>query len=497
MPKAPTLVIMLLAALVLPPPAARADADGLPNIVFILVDNLGYGDIGAFGGGVLRGAPTPSIDELAAQGLRLTNFNVEPECTPSRAALMTGRMPIRSGLDRPVAGPGIKAGLSPWEITLPELLKQAGYSTVMYGKWHLGDSDGRLPNDQGFDEWWGFPKSSGETLRAIQPGWSPEIAPFQPLLEGRAGETSRQVGVYDLDMRPLMDETITEKSVSWIRKNAGKKSPFFLYVAYSLPHSPPLPNPRFADSNRTDYQNALREIDANTGAILAALRQAGTEDNTIVVWASDNGPETLQGIGVQYGAQADSGPFRGEFPSAWEGAIRVPAIVRWPGHVPAGRSSNEIVSIADFYATFATIADVKDRIPKDRAIDSVDQTALFLGKTVKSPREHVMYFYDEVLLAIKWRQFKVHLQVRSPADGPVKVAGQGVVHGYALDLSYPWIFNLENDPKELWNISSTSEWLGRPVGRVQAMYYQSVARFPNLSPGQARPNAPRGDASDN
>lgn len=479
------LAVLLPGAVVASEPATRK-----PNIVFMLVDNLGYGDIGVYGGGELRGAPTPRIDQLASEGLRLTNFNVEPECIPSRAALMTGRMPIRSGLDGQVAVPGNRGGLSPWEFTLPELLQKAGYRTAMYGKWHLGEQDGRLPNDQGFDQWWGFPKSSGDTLRELQPGWTPEIAPQQPILEGLAGQPSREVGVYNLAMRPLMDGIITEKSVAYILEQAGSSKPFFLYVPFSLPHTPPLPNPGFADRDRTDYQNALREIDANTGAILDALDSADLVDNTIVVWASDNGPETLQGIGVQYGAQGDSGPFRGEFPSGWEGAIRTPAIIRWPQRVSPNTSSNEVVSIVDFYATFARLAGVEGDVPSDRAIDSIDQTDLFLGKTDKSKREHVMFFYDSALLAVKWRNYKVHFQVRNAADGIVRVAGQGVTNGYVMELNYPFIFNLENDPKELWNMSGTSEWLGPPMTRIQAQYYRSVTRFPNLKPGQVEPGDP-------
>ena len=405
--------LFLCLALLVPGPAANAAAQETrkPNIVFILVDNLGYGDTGAYGGGELRGAPTPRIDQLAREGLRLTNFNVEPECTPSRAALMTGRMPIRSGLDGQVANPGSRGGLSPWEVTLPELLKQAGYRTAMYGKWHLGEENGRLPNDQGFDEWWGFPKSSGDTLRELQPGWSADIAPQQPLMEGLAGQASKEVGVYDLAMRPLMDGMITEKSVAYILDQTGSTQPFFLYVPFSLPHTPPLPNPKFADKSKTEYQNVLREIDANTGAIL------------------------------------------------------------------------------DFYATFAHLVGVENGIPRDRAIDSIDQSDLFLGAQSRSRREHVMFFYDSALLAVKWRNYKVHLQVRNPAEGTVRVAGQGVTNGYVMKLNYPWIFNLENDPKELWNMSGTSEWLGQPVTRIQTQYYRSVARFPNLKPGQDKPAA--------
>jgi arylsulfatase len=461
-------------------------ADERPNIVFMLVDNLGYGDIGAYGGGELRGAPTPAIDALAAEGLRLTNFNVEPECIPTRAALLTGRMPIRSALAVPVATGGGN-GLSPWEFTLAELLKQAGYSTAMYGKWHLGEVEGRFPTDQGFDEWWGFARSSSDTLRELQPGWSEELAPQQPLLEGKAGQPTKIVGKYDLAMRRQMDATITDKAVQYVRKHAGGAQPFFLYVPFSLPHYPALPNPKFAQPGKSDYQNVLREIDANTGAILAALREAGIEKNTLVVWASDNGPETVQGIGVTYGGQSDPGPFRGEFPSAWEGAIRTPAILRWPGRIAANRSSNDVVSVLDFYATLAHIAGVPERIPQDRAIDSVDQTAFLLGKSPRSARESVMFFYDNELLAIKWRNMKIHFQLREPAAGTVRQTGQGVITGYRATPSYPWIFDLENDPKELWNIGGTSEWLGRPLMRVQGQYFASLARFPNLKPGQVEP----------
>jgi arylsulfatase len=158
--------------------------------------------------------------------------------------------------------------------------------------------------------------------------------------------------------------------------------------------------------------------------------------------------------------------------------------------VSPNTSSNEVVSIVDFYATFARLAGVEGDVPSDRAIDSIDQTDLFLGKTDKSKREHVMFFYDSALLAVKWRNYKVHFQVRNAADGIVRVAGQGVTNGYVMELNYPFIFNLENDPKELWNMSGTSEWLGPPMTRIQAQYYRSVTRFPNLKPGQVEPGDP-------
>jgi arylsulfatase A-like enzyme len=466
--------------------ASAAGTTQRPNIVFMMVDNLGYGDVGVYGGGDVRGAPTPRLDQLAAEGMRFTNFNVEAECTPSRSAFMTGRMPIRSGTSR-VALPPLPQGIAPWEYTIAELLHDAGYESAMYGKWHLGDRPGRMPNDQGFDEWWGFAYSSGETVNELQPGWSPELAPIQKILQGTRGEPSVAVGEYNYAMRPLMDEAITRKSVDYIKAHARDDKPFFLYVPFSLPHSPPLPNPKFRDPRRTDYQNVLVEIDHNAGEILDALKTAGIEGNTIVVWTSDNGPQTHLGPGFPYGAAGDPGPFRGEFPSAWEGAIRTPCIIRWPGQVKPGRVSNEIVSILDFYRTFARIAGAAERVPTDRPIDSIDQTDFLLGRQEKSSRESVMFFYERDLLAIKWRNYKVHMVVREPSRGDVRVPGQSEITAYAATPTYPWIFDVTNDPKELWNIGPSSIWLGRPVGKINVAYARSVQQFPNLEPGSDGP----------
>ncbi len=457
-----------------------------PNIVFMLVDNLGYGDLGCYGGGVVRGAPTPRLDKLATEGLRLTNFNVEPECTPTRAAFLTGRMPVRSGTSK-VPLPGLPQGLTPWEYTLAELLHDAGYQSALYGKWHLGDKQGRYPTDQGFDEWWGFAHSSAETLNNIQPGFSPDISPIQKIQQGKRGELTTDVGDYDYAMRPLMDEKITQKSVAYIKAHAKDEKPFFLYIPFSLPHAPPLPNPKFKDKNHTDYQNVLREIDHNAGDVLDALQAAGVEDNTIVVWCSDNGPETHQGPNIMYGAQSDTGPFRAEFPSGWEGAIRVPCIIRWPGHIQAGRTSNEIVSVLDFYRTFANIAGAAEKVPADRPIDSIDETDFFLGKQEKSNREFVMFFYDGELLSVKWRNFKVHFSVRETSTGPVRMPGQQMITSQVITPTYPWTFDVENDPKELWNISAANTWIGVPVAKINLAYEKSLKDHPNIQPGDEGP----------
>ncbi len=453
-----------------------------PNIVFMLVDNFGYGDLGSYGGGIVRGVPTPELDKLAAEGMRLTNFNVEPECTPSRSAFLTGRMPVRSGTSS-VDQMGGLVGMTPWEYTLAELLSDHGYASAAYGKWHLGEVAGRLPNDQGFDEWYGILNSSNAPLRELQPGYDPELVEHEGVYRGVKGSESERVADYDMAKRRLLDREVTDRSVNYIEEHADSEAPFFLYVPFSLPHSPPLPHPDFDRKGHSDYQNALAEIDHNAGRIVTAVDDAGIAEDTIVVFASDNGPETMLGIGIQYGGQSDSGPFRGEFPSAWEGAIRVPAIIRWPGHTTPGRVSNEVVSILDFYRTFANVAGASEGIPQDRPIDSVDQTAFLFGNQQSSNREHLLVFYAQELLAIKWRNYKIHFITRSPSRGAVVQAGQSVLSSTHDKLGLPQIFDIENDPKELWNIAAANNWLKPVITPLLREYAISTRRYPNVKPG--------------
>src|SRR4051794_8550608 len=195
-----------------PPPANGKK----PNIVFILMDNLGYGEVGAYGGGITRGAATPRIDRLAAEGTRLTNFNVEAQCTPSRSCFLTGRFSIRSGTHSVPIGGGLE-GLTRWEVTLAETLSDAGYATGAFGKWHLGSTQGRLPNDQGFDEWYGIPRTTDEAFWPNEPAAKAAGVPFTHVMEGRKGEPSRDGVVYDLDQRRLIDAEITRRTIDFMK----------------------------------------------------------------------------------------------------------------------------------------------------------------------------------------------------------------------------------------------------------------------------------------
>lgn len=454
------------------PPPASPPPPRPPNIVLLLSDNVGFGELGSYGGGVLRGAPTPRLDRLAAEGMRFTNFNVEVECTPSRSALVTGRMPIRSGTWRAAAA-GMPGGLAPWEHTLAETLSEAGYATALFGKWHLGDTPGRFPTDQGFDRWWGFPFSTNVAQYTKLPGFDPKVAQIPQLLEGERGQPVRAVEPYTLENRPLIDERIAEKSAAWLREQAGTGKPFFLLVSWSLMHHPYLPHPAFAGrSGNGPFADAMVEHDHRVGQVLDAIDAAGIAKDTIVIYASDNGPDS-----AHYPVVSSSGPYRGYLGSAFEGSIRTPLLVRWPEKVARGGSTNEIVAMVDLYPTLARIAGA--RVPDDREIDGLDQGDLLLGRSERSAREHVLVFSSRTLLAVKWRRFKVFLTGDDPA--PKDRAWRR--------LWAPLVYNVEQDPREEVETTIDNLWLMQPVMRKVYELLFSVEKEGLILPGGEAPEA--------
>jgi arylsulfatase A-like enzyme len=476
------LLAFSVAAIVASAPAS-AQQPKKPNIVFMLMDNLGYGELGVYGGGVLRGAPTPRIDTLASEGLRLTNFNVEAQCTPSRSALMTGRFAIRSGTyEVPIGGP--LDGLTEWEVTIAELLSGQGYATGMWGKWHLGSVEARLPTNQGFDEWYGIPRSYDEALwpslneaKGMWPsvgnkqGWNEKIVPAEPIYEARKGEKPRQVAKLDLDKRRTMEAEITSHAVDFIKRKASENKPFYAYVSFSLMHIPTLPNPEFAGkTGNGDWADCLAEMDYRTGQILDAIKQAGIEDNTIVIFASENGPEATDPW------QGDSGPWRGTYFTAMEASLRAPFIIRWPGKVPAGRVSNEIVHIVDTYTTLAHVGGAE--VPKDRAIDGVDQMDFFLGKQETSNREGFPAYVADRLTAVKWRNWKMHL---------IK---QDNMYDVPQKLPLPKLNNLLADRKEERDVIAFNSWVTFPMVKIVGEFEASLKKYPLIKVGTPDPYTP-------
>jgi arylsulfatase len=263
------------------PAEKRSAGDGKrPNIVFVLMDNLGYGEVGCYGGGVLRGAPTPRIDKLAAEGTRLLNFNVEAQCTPSRSCIMTGRFSIRSGTYEVPIGGG-NDGLTQWEVTLAELLSAAGYATGHFGKWHLGSDNGRLPNDQGFDEWYGIPRTTDEAFWPSDPGAKAAGVPLTHVMEGRKGQKSRELAVYDLEQRRRIDAEVTRRAIDFMKRSVQAGKQFYAYVPFTLVHFPTLPNPKFAGkTGYGDFSDALAEMDAHVGELLDAIDDLRVREKT-------------------------------------------------------------------------------------------------------------------------------------------------------------------------------------------------------------------------
>jgi len=325
--------------------------EGKPNVVFILADNVGYGDLGPYGGGELRGAATPRIDQLAREGLRLTQYLVEPGCTPSRAALMTGQYSIRNGLSLIIV-PGSESTLSKSAVTMGELFKGAGYATAIFGKWHLGAEPQSLPTAHGFDEFYGIPPDiswdSATYVDTITMTHSINAPPDELLAKGPqiveavAGGPLRTVKPYTREVRAEIDNELVAKSIDFMKRQTAAGKPFFLYLPFSMGHFPNLPSKQFAGKSRIgQYGDKLMEGDFHVGQIMDTLKELGVDDNTLLVFASDNGPqgETAREMGNQGTPDmGNSGPFRGELGEATEGSIRTFCFVRWPGKVVPART---------------------------------------------------------------------------------------------------------------------------------------------------------------
>src|SRR5499427_3150924 len=374
-----------------------------PNVVFILADNVGYGDLGPYGGGELRGAPTPRIDQLAREGLRLTQYLVEPACTPSRAALMTGQYSIRNGLSLIII-PGSPNTLSARAVTMGDLFKGAGYATAIFGKWHLGKDPQSLPTAHGFDEFYGIPPDTSwdsatyvdkiELTHSFAAPPDVLLARGPQIVETTAGGELHNVKPFTPEVRAEIDNELVAKSIDFMKRQTAAKKPFFLYLPFSMGHEPNWPSSQFKGKSRIgNYGDKMMEGDYHVGQILDTLKELGVDDNTLVMFASDNGPqgETAREMGNQGTPDmGNSGPFRGELGEATEGSIRTFCIVRWPGKVKPGTSSYAMFSIMDFFPTFARI--IGSKIPTDRPIDGVDQTDVLFGNSETGNRDGLLTF---------------------------------------------------------------------------------------------------------
>ena len=407
-----------------------------PNFIIIFADDLGYGDLGCYGHPTIR---TPNLDRMAYEGQKWTNFYAGASvCTPSRAALMTGRLPVRSGMTSKksrVLFPDSKNGLPVEEITIAEQLKKAGYATAAIGKWHLGHKEQYLPTNNGFDYYFGIPYSNDMDMMVDIPYWDYWKQPDDSIkVEHFNVPLLRNTKIVE---QPANQHTITkrysEETISFIREN--KEGPFFVYLAHNLPHIPLFASDQaIGKSKRGLYGDVVEEIDHGIGKILDVLESEGLAENTIVMFTSDNGPWLpMQNNGGSAGLlKAGKG-------TTWEGGMREPAIFWGPGQIESGTIS-DLGSTMDLFATFCAMASVE--MPKDKILDSYDLSAT-LTKKKPSPRQHILFYRGPELYAARLGSFKAHYVT----EGEYGQFGEREEH------ATPLLYNLDYDSSERLNIA--------------------------------------------
>jgi len=451
-----------------------------PNVLLIFLDNFGWGEPGFNGGGIVRGAPTPALDQLADEGIRLTNFNVEVQCTPSRSALMTGRYAIRSGNGTVPIGQGIY-GLVQWEVTLAEMLSEAGYATGMFGKWHLGRTPGRFPTDQGFDEWYGVPNSTDEAVYSSVPGFDTSGLPESYVMASVRGQEPQLIRPYRLDYRPLIDRDLTDKAISFMERHAGTGTRFFAYLPYTATHFPAMPHPDFlGKSGRGLWGDLLMQIDSYVGELLATLDRLGIADNTLVIFTADNGPEALSAgetsMTVETAVHGSAGPWRSTLFTGYEGALRVPFAARWPTTIEAGRVSDEIVHAMDLFPTLAKLTGGK--VPDDRIIDGIDMSAFFRGERDQSGRDGFIVYMGNDIFGVKWRDWKLHFKEQTGWNGSLR------------EYTLPRVYNLISDPQERDNVVFPHTWVPKAALPQLEAHLLSLKQHPPIPMGTADPYSP-------
>ena len=461
------LVILLPAAAASPTASVPGPPQQRPNIVLMFPDNLGWGEVGTYGS--VRGVPTPNIDSIADAGIQLNNFNVEYSCTVSRIALLTGRYAVRAGGSQ-------SSGMTLWETTIAEALQPLGYATGLFGKWHVG-GDGwegsREPTDQGFDEWYGIPGTSHTAQFTSFDTWDPATMEEPYIWEGRVGEQARRVKPYDMDTRRTVDREAAERGIAFMERNVGENRPFFFYYPITQIHFPTLAHPDFdGTTGAGDIGDSMADVDYNVGLVLSAIDRLGIENDTIVFWCTDNGAERRRPW------RGSAGPWNGFYNTAMEGGIRTPCVIRWPGRIPAGQVSNEIVHQVDFFPTLAAAVGAPEIVPTDRAIDGVNQLPFLEGAQSHSNRESVIYMAQGGRIqAVKWRDWKFWYAFRPEAGDP-------------NPSETVRLFHLRSDPKEETDVKDFNPWVKSVVDRIVAEFEATTELYPHVPPGAEDPYTP-------
>lgn len=462
-----------------------------PNVLILLVDDMGYGDPGAFGGGEMAGAPTPNIDKLAQNGLKLTSTYTTPLCTPSRAALYTGRIPARSGLTRPLLASD-RPTHNPWadEVSAAKLLSNSGYITGLSGKWHIGEAKGMQPQDVGFDEFHGFLSVVSEYTQYMDAAKYPQLmlnpdrlATFKGLSQYNAVVEGKKGGdlkiVYPLDTPKQMgnvDQDFANWSVDFMKRASQANKPFYLVHAFAKVHFDNYPGDGYQGRSpaKLPYKDAVVEVDDIVGRLIQTLKDTGQEDNTLVFFTSDNGPEE--------DTYPDSGytPFRGGKGTTWEGGVRVPGIAYWPGMIKPGRVSDGLFDLMDLFNTSLELGGIESKIPKERYIDGVDQAGFLLSDHGETARQAVFSYNQADFSAVRWGEFKAYFMVQL-FDQPFSNISMSTFVPVGVS---PWVFDIYRDPKErLTRSNGDYEWAYGPILAMQAAHMATFKKYPKKDIG--------------
>jgi arylsulfatase A len=432
--------------------ALAAQAQTPPNIIMIYADDLGYGDLGCYG----SSNHTPNLDRMAAEGVRFTQFySANPVCSPSRAALLTGRYPTRCGVPR-VLFPRDTEGLDLSEKTLADLLKAKGYKTMAIGKWHLGHTPKYLPTSRGFDEYYGIPYSNDMMPR-----------PLLHAVAGSAAETVEETATLE-----TLTPRYTEQAVKFIERSKG--SPFFLYMPHTYPHIPLAASTRFRGKSKNGlYGDVIEEIDWSVGEVLAALKKNGVDGNTLVMFSSDNGPWY----------QGSPGRLRGRKGSTYEGGVREPFLARWPGHIPAGKVCRGVAGTIDIVPTVAKLCGAA---LSSNPVDGIDIWPLLSGSKPQLEREALLYFDNWDVQCARWGRWKLHFaRYNSFIYGPAPGAGR-----VNVKLPNPELYDLEADPDESYDVAPENP---KVVAEIKGRVERLLTGFPDevkKAYAETRPGGP-------
>ena len=473
----------------------RANNDKPPNIFYILIDDMGFGDIGIPELNAIRGYKTPALNEFADQGMRMARMYTEPSCTPTRVAFMTGRQPFRNGMgDTAVDISGF--GLADEEVTLAEVLSEVGYNTIHIGKWHMGDIKESWPNHQGFD-FAAFPihqqgqltifndDAANEEVTVgigdnnyddrftLDKTFRPDASAMATVVEGNRNENVREVRMqpgerWTQAKYDEMNDAFQQQAMQQLRDLAGKDEPFFLQYWPVIPlYNPRTTRDQYTTPNGGTFVESMKQLDAWIGDLMDEVDRLGIGDNTIVVIMGDNGHFTKYSPGSGFTAMI----YRGGKASTSEGGVRVDAFVRWPGMIEADSIVADIVHVSDLFTTLARFGGATEEIPTDRIIDGVDQSALMLLGETNGRRDHVMLYSGNTLEAVVKEQFKLM---------PVPKPGQNPIVGKFYDLF--------RDTREEYPVSTeVGAWGGAEFVRIIQRHKKRKAKYPDKGPALGRP----------